>query len=96
MPRRHYLLTYDVSDDKRRTRLFKLLEGNGDHVQYSVFFCELNEQELVQLRSGVGELIEHDQDQVLFLDLGSEEMPLATALQCVGRKYEPPCRIQIV
>ncbi len=39
--RRVYLCTYDVSDDKRRSRLFSLLQDHGDHVQYSVFLCSL-------------------------------------------------------
>ena len=96
MSRRHYLVTYDVSDDKRRTHLFKLLEGNGDHVQYSVFFCALNEQEKARLQGGIAELIAPTEDQVLILDLGASETPLETALACVGRPYQPAVRVQIV
>lgn len=33
MRRRHFLITYDVADDKRRTKLFNLLQGEGDHAQ---------------------------------------------------------------
>lgn len=32
-----YLVCYDVSDDKRRNRIAKILLGYGDRVQYSVF-----------------------------------------------------------
>lgn len=51
MERRHYLVTYDISDDKRRDAVFRLLLGHGDHAQYSVFFCELSGRELVELRA---------------------------------------------
>ena len=36
MSRRHYLITYDISDDKRRTSVFRTLVGQGDHVGDSV------------------------------------------------------------
>ena len=45
--RKRYLVTYDVSDDKRRTKIFKTLYAYGDHAQYSVFICELNAREYV-------------------------------------------------
>jgi CRISPR-associated protein Cas2 len=47
MERRRYLVTYDISDDKRRDQVFQTLRDNGDHAQYSVFFCELTPRELV-------------------------------------------------
>ncbi len=46
-----YLVTYDVSDDRRRDRVFATLRGFGDHLQYSVFRCELAEIERVRLRA---------------------------------------------
>ena len=51
MARRHFLITYDVSDDKRRTTIFNTLQGNGDHAQFSVFLCQLNATELARLRA---------------------------------------------
>ena len=47
--RNRYLVAYDVSDDKRRTGIFKTLMGNGDHVQFSVFLCDLSDLELARL-----------------------------------------------
>ncbi|MGI6496948.1 MAG: CRISPR-associated endonuclease Cas2 [Kiritimatiellia bacterium] len=40
--RRFYLVSYDIPDDKRRARVFKLMRGWGERVQYSVFCCQLN------------------------------------------------------
>jgi CRISPR-associated protein Cas2 len=48
MNRKRFLVTYDVSDDKRRTQIFKTLYAYGDHAQYSVFFCELSAREYVR------------------------------------------------
>lgn len=44
------IITYDISDDRRRTRIFETLKSYGQHVQYSVFECDLSKQAYVQLR----------------------------------------------
>lgn len=94
--RRHYLVSYDVSDDKRRTGVFETLKDHGDHAQFSVFFCELNERELVGLKAGVHALINDDEDQVMFVDLGPTQNPLENDLICLGKPYNPTCRSMIV
>jgi CRISPR-associated protein Cas2 len=45
-----FLISYDISPDKRRNALAKLLEGHGSRVQYSVFECDLTPTQWVQLR----------------------------------------------
>ena len=53
--RQTYIVTYDVCDPKRLRRVFKTLKGYGDHLQLSVFRCELSHRELVELRARLGE-----------------------------------------
>ena len=96
MARRHYMIAYDVSDDKRRTRIFDTLMGQGEHVQYSVFFCELNPQELAALRGTLSTLINANADQVILLDLGEINNPLESILDCLGMRYNPKARVQVV
>lgn len=93
---RHYVVTYDISDDKRRNEVFKTLYGYGNHAQYSVFFCELSEVELVRLRTTLRRAINHQEDQVMIVDLGSNVQPLETALEVLGRAYRPPVRTLVV
>jgi len=38
-----YVVTYDISNDKRRTKLSDLLGSYGERVNYSVFEIELSE-----------------------------------------------------
>jgi CRISPR-associated protein Cas2 len=45
-----YVVAYDISNDRRRTRVHKLLCGYGDWTQYSLFECWLTRQQLVELR----------------------------------------------
>mgnify|MGYP006272798683 CR=1 FL=1 len=96
MPRRRYLITYDIADDKRRTKLFKTLQGEGDHAQYSVFFCECDEAELAALRATITEIIHHDDNQVLILDLGPGANLLEASLEIIGKHYKPPTRVLVV
>ncbi len=41
-----WLVCYDVRDDKRRTKLAKLMEQSCQRVQYSVFECPLDDHDL--------------------------------------------------
>ena len=96
MARRHYLVSYDVADDKRRTKIFNALDDVGDHVQFSVFLCELSRRELAQLRTGLTEHVHHRDDQVMILDLGPAHVNLETAMEVLGRPHEPIVRTTIV
>ncbi len=83
--RRHFLVTYDISDDRRRDRVFRTLHGYGNHVQYSVFLCEIDEQDLVRMRGELGQEIHHREDQVLILDLGRSIHPLDAIVDTIGK-----------
>lgn len=96
MARRHYLVSYDIGDDKRRTRIFQALEGAGDHVQYSVFLCELSKREHARLRADIHQYVHQREDQVMFLDLGPAHVSLETAMDVMGRPHEPLVRTLIV
>lgn len=96
MRRRHFLVTYDISDDRRRDRTFKTLLGFGDHAQYSVFFCEMDDRELAQLRARLRQEIHAQEDQILILDLGAASRPLVGGLEVLGRGYEPPLRTVVI
>ena len=96
MLRRHYLITYDVSDDKRRNRIFKLLHGYGNHTQYSVFLCELDAAELATLRNELQPIVHNNQDQLLIVDLGPAEHDLDLSVDSIGRAFQPATRAFIV
>ena len=94
--RKRYLIAYDVSDDKRRTAIFKTLMGNGDHVQFSVFLCQLSDVELARLKGNLTEGVNARQDQVVILDLGPADSDLASRLECLGKAYTPPARVMVI
>lgn len=68
--RRLYIVTYDISNPKRLRRVFRTLKGYGEHLQLSVFRCDLTPSQRLQLAAKLGQTIEHTEDQVMFVDLG--------------------------
>jgi CRISPR-associated protein Cas2 len=92
--RKSYLVCYDICDDKRLRRVFKVMRGYGDHLQYSVFECQLRKLELVELKMELAAIIHHDQDQVLFVDLGPAEGRGDRVITALGKPYttlDSPC-----
>jgi CRISPR-associated protein Cas2 len=65
-PRRFglYVVTYDISDNKRRTRVHKLLCGYGAWTQYSLFECWLTRRQLLELRAKLTPNLQEDLDSV--------------------------------
>lgn len=96
MPRRRYFVTYDISDDRRRSSVFKTLEGYGNWLQYSVFSCDLNEVELSGLRTRLRTSIHHAEDQILIVDLGTSDHATDARIESLGRAYNPPTRVTVV
>lgn len=94
--RHRYLVSYDISDDKRRTSVFNLLRDRGDHAQYSVFLCELTSRELTELKTQLTDRIHHEEDQIIVLDLGKASSPLDLSLECIGRGFTPAKKVLVV
>ncbi len=85
-----YVVGYDISDPKRLRKVYELMLGWGDRIQYSVFRCELDARELVQLRACLNAEINDQADQVVFVDVGPAEGRAATAFSAIGRPLGPP------
>lgn len=94
--RQAYVVTYDVSDPKRLRRVFKIMRGYGEHLQLSVFRCELNDRELIEVRAKLAAVIHHDHDQVLFIEMGPAEGKGLAAIRSLGRSYTAPTRRALI
>ena len=58
------VVVYDISDDRRRTRLHDVLKNFGTPVQYSVFECILDAKRLKQMKKAVRRVIKPRRDRV--------------------------------
>jgi CRISPR-associated protein Cas2 len=62
-----YIIAYDISNNRRRTKVHKILSGFGTWTQYSLFECFLNFQEKELLHSKLQEHLSVEQgDSVRF------------------------------
>lgn len=64
-----YVIAYDIPDDRRRTKVHKILCGFGTWTQYSLFECFLSKKELVLLKSKLAKHLKDTQDSVRFYPL---------------------------
>jgi CRISPR-associated protein Cas2 len=94
--RNHVLVAYDIADDKRRAAVFATCKDFGNHVQYSVFLCELDNREVVLLREQLRALIHAGDDQVMLVDLGLATHHVLDQIEVIGQPWSPPGRRFVV
>ena len=65
-----YIICYDVSDNRDRYRVVKILKGFGRRVQKSVFECPgLTEKQFLQLQEKLEGVIDHGVDSIHYFRL---------------------------
>jgi CRISPR-associated protein Cas2 len=83
------VVSYDVPNDRRRTRLAHMLKDFGQRVQYSVFECRLDAEALERLRQRIEKLTDPLEDSVriyrLCLECGQK-----VEIQGLGKVTEDP------
>ena len=60
------VVVYDISNDRRRTRLHNALKNFGTPVQYSVFECIVGGERLDEMKKAVRRVIKPRRDRVRF------------------------------
>lgn len=53
------LITYDIEDDRLRTRVAHVLERYGRRVQYSVFECTLKARRYEEMKERLRDVVQH-------------------------------------
>lgn len=66
-----YLICYDIRCPKRWRKAYKLLEGYGDRLQYSLFRCWLSQRSREKLRWEL-ERVLSPEDDLLFVRLSEQ------------------------
>lgn len=64
-----YVVAYDISNDRRRTKVHKALSGFGRWTQYSLFECYLSDKETIALRARLDGVLDASEDSVRFYRL---------------------------
>ena len=85
--RQRFIVTYDIADPARLRKVFKLLKGYGEHLQLSVFRCDLTALALAKLKAELSAVIHAQQDQVLIVDVGPTEGRGEEVFESLGKAY---------
>jgi CRISPR-associated protein Cas2 len=64
-----FVIAYDITDDRLRDKIAKLLQEYGERIQYSVFLADLNPSQRAVLTSELRRLIA-PADAIAICDLG--------------------------
>ncbi len=84
-----YYVTYDIADPRRLRRVFQIMKGAGEHVQLSVFCCDLSERQKEGLLLQLSDAIMPSEDQVLVIDLGPTEGVAPERVTALGQPHSP-------
>ncbi len=77
-----YLVCYDISNPKRLRKVAKTCEDFGYRKQLSVFLVRVSATDFVRLRGRLYELIDLNEDQVLFIPLTESGLQ---RMEAIGR-----------
>jgi len=92
---RLYIVTYDIADEKRWRRVFKLMHGYGRWLQLSVFQCRLTAQRRAEMARRLEAVIHGRDDHVLILDLGLADR-VDPRVESLGKNFEAVKRAAVV
>ncbi|MEE2003018.1 CRISPR-associated endonuclease Cas2 [Alkalimonas sp. MEB108] len=65
----HWLVCFDISDNKARREVVKLLLSSGVRVQYSMYEIQLKPPEFTALTAAVDEWLDDETDRVHYVPL---------------------------
>jgi len=94
--RDHFVVvTYDIPNDRRRTKLHKTLRNYGTPVQYSVFECLVDDKELARMQTAVKRIIKPRLDDVRYYFLcGACQKRIQTT--AAGKEVAAPADVMVV
>jgi CRISPR-associated protein Cas2 len=90
-----YIVSYDIRDQKRWRAIFRLMKGYGEWLQLSVFQCRLSRRRHAELLATLDEIIHHDHDHVLMLDLGVADN-VDPRVVSLGKNFTPIIREPVI
>ena len=83
---RLYIVTYDISNQRRWRRVFKAMHGYGEWLQLSVFQCRLTRRRRAELETALRELVKNKEDHVRLVDVGPADK-IHLAVESIGKSF---------
>ncbi len=69
-----WIVSYDIPNDKRRGKVAKILEGYGRRAQYSVFECEISDEQREKLERALKREIDAGEDDIRFYPMNRADL----------------------
>jgi CRISPR-associated protein Cas2 len=91
-----YLVSYDIADPDRLRRVHNVVKASAVRVQDSVYEALMTDKERVLLEDRLKKVINHREDQVMFIDLGGAERTALPEITTLGLSYQPQVRGSVV
>jgi CRISPR-associated protein Cas2 len=92
---RLYIVTYDIADNRRWRRIFKLMHRYGRWLQLSVFQCRLTARRRAEMAMRLEAAMNMKEDHVLILDLGFADA-VDPRVESLGKPFESVRRAAVV
>jgi CRISPR-associated protein Cas2 len=69
------VVSYDIKDDKKRTKVHKILKDYGQWIQYSVFECQIDKSSYLRLRARLDKMVSlNKEDSIRFYFLCDKDV----------------------
>lgn len=94
MVSRLWMICYDIADDNRRSAVVRLLEAQGERVQYSLFECFLNGEQLDRLLREIAQVIDQQENRLAAYPL-CRWCKNKVQWQGLGHKPDDPAYFQV-
>jgi CRISPR-associated protein Cas2 len=91
--RKIYLVCYDIGDEKRLAKVYQIVKGYGQRVQFSVYRCVMSNVQRAELADRLVDIVKPTEDQVLFVLLGAVDSKTAWRVTAIGRPVEVSDRV---
>jgi len=77
------VVAYDIADNRRRSKIARVLEQYGIRCNESVFECLLTESRIQKMQQLLLKLADSDEDSILYYYLC---LPCVMKRECIGRR----------
>ncbi|GAB1410419.1 CRISPR-associated endonuclease Cas2 [Desulfovibrionales bacterium] len=83
-----YIVSYDIRNSRRWRKVFTIMKGYGEWLQFSIFQCQLSKMRLIRMRGALEQEIKHGEDHVLIMDMGVASN-IKPKIQSLGLAFKP-------
>jgi CRISPR-associated protein Cas2 len=92
---RLYIVAYDITDQKRWRRVFRIMKGYGQWLQLSVFQCRLTARRRADMATRLDREIKRDDDHIVIVDVGPAD-GVNLKVESLGKPFQSSKRQAII